>query len=93
MSVLKLYSHLNSMPHLKAIIVHILIGLTDSTFSTYVYKYVNMYVLLLRGPYKRLVYVLNMSSSLNKDIIIIIIIIIIFIVIIIISNLRCFPCY
>ena len=41
------------------------------------YVYVNNYVefvfLLLRGPYVRLVYLLNMLSSLNKDIIIIII--------------------
>ena len=64
------------MPHLKAIIVHILIGLTDITFG---HMYITMLicVLLFRGPYVRSVYVLNMSSFLNKDIIIIIIIIII----------------
>ena len=40
-------------------------------------NYVEFVFLLLRGPYVRLVYLLNMLSSLNKDIIIIIIIIII----------------
>ena len=50
------------MPHLKAVFVHIFdIGLPDITFCTYVYNY----ALLLRGPYARLVYVLNMSSPLK----------------------------
>ena len=35
-------------------------------------SYVEFSFLLLRGPYVRLVYLLNMLSSLNKDIIIII---------------------
>ena len=43
--------------------------------NEYVNDYVEFVFLLLRGPYVRLVYLLNMLSSLNKDIIIIIIII------------------
>ena len=36
------------MPSLKAIIVHVLIGLTDITFCTYVDNYVNMCFTLKR---------------------------------------------
>ena len=62
-----MYFHFNSMPHLKAIIVHdILIGILDKKSS---YFTMLIYVLLLTGPYVRLVYVLNMSSSLNKELI------------------------
>ena len=48
----------------------------------YVYNYVDFVFLLLRGPYVSLVYLLNMLSALNKDIIIIIIIFIIIIMMI-----------
>ena len=56
------------------------IGLFGGTGPVVSHTYINNYVefvsLLLRGPYVRLIYLLNMLSSLNKDIIIIIIIIV-----------------
>ena len=50
MCVLKLYFHFNSVPHLKAISVHVLIGLTYITFCTYVYvyNYVNICFTLIK---------------------------------------------
>ena len=48
------------------------LGFQDVLICIYVNNYVEFVFLLLRGPYVRLVYLLNMLSSLNKDIIIII---------------------
>ena len=63
------------MPHLRAKIVDILIGIPDIIFCTYVYNHVNICFTLQRTICEISFFVLNMSSSLNKDIIIIIIII------------------